>query len=48
MIVNSDTVADPGAVVVHAHDTTVADAAVVGTRRTNDIALEAVTPPDEV
>jgi len=47
VILKSDTIAYPGAVVVHPHDTSIANRAVVGSRRPVDITLHAEAPVDE-
>ena len=44
MIVKAYTVADPRAVVVHSHDTSIANGAVVTARRSHDVTLHAVAP----
>ena len=44
MIVKAYTVADPRAVMVHSHDTSIADGAVVTARRSHDVTLHAVAP----
>jgi hypothetical protein len=44
MVVCSNTIANPWAVMVHSHDTLVTNRTVVGARRPEYIALEAVTP----
>lgn len=47
MVVESDTVAHPRAVVVHPHDTSVADGTVVTARRPHNVALHTEPPVNE-
>jgi len=48
MVVASNAVSDPRTMMIHAHDTLVADGAVVSTGWSEHVALEAVAPLDQV
>lgn len=48
VVVDSYTVANPRAMVIHAHNAAVANTAVVGARWADVVALEAVAPPDDI
>jgi len=47
MIFESNTIAHPGAVMVHPHDTSIANGAVVSSRRPENITLHTEAPVDQ-
>ena len=48
MVVKAHAISNPGAVMIHTHDTGVADRAVMGSWGSNVLALEAITPLHEL